>query len=64
MIDFFAHFGLAVGVAIVDVLFCASTTFFVGRKKDADISDQLFINLAIANTVGYAVALSFLILGV
>lgn len=63
MIDFFAHFGLAVGVAIVDVLFCASTTF-LWMGKDADISNKLFINLAIANTVGYAVALSFLILGV
>lgn len=63
MIEFFAHFGLAMGIIIVDVLFCASTTFlWVG--KDADISNQLFINLAIANTIGYAVALSFLILGV
>ena len=63
MIKFFAHFGLAMGIIIVDVLFCASTTFlWVG--KDSDISNQLFINLAIANTVGYAIALSFLILGV
>lgn len=63
MIEFFAHFGLAIGIIFVDVLFCASATF-LWEGKDADILNNLFINLAIANTVGYAVALSFLILGV
>ncbi len=62
MIEFFAHFGLTVGIIIADVLFCASTTF-MWLGKDADISDDLFIILAIANTVGFAITLSFLILG-
>lgn len=62
MIEFFAHFGLAVGIIIADVLFCASTTF-MWSGKDGDISDDLFIILSIANTIGFAIALSFLILG-
>lgn len=61
MIEFFAHFGLAVGIVIADVLFCASTTF-MWSGDDAN-NDDLFIILAIANTVGFAIALSFLILG-
>lgn len=36
MIEFFAHFGLAVGIIFVDVLFCASATF-LWEGKDADI---------------------------
>lgn len=61
MIEFFAHFGLAVGIIIIDVLFCTSTTF-LWTGKDADKSDDLFIILAITNTAGFAIALSFLIL--
>lgn len=62
MIEFFVHFGLAVGIIIADVLFCAFTAF-LWSGKDTDISDDLLIILAITNTAGFAIALSFLILG-
>lgn len=62
MIDFFAHFGFALGFMIVDVLFCAFITLLWSREN-ADISDDLLIVLTVVNTVGFAIALSFLFLG-
>ena len=62
MIGLFAHFGLAVIILIADVLLCAFTTYL--WSKDDDMLDDLFIILAIINTAGFAIALSFLILGV
>ena len=58
MINILAHFGLTILIILVDVLFITFITWI----SEAD-SDEFFVIGCIFNILGFALALSFLILG-
>ena len=56
-----SYFGLTILILFADIVICLGSALLLD-KNDADESSWMI--LAIINTLGFAIALSFLILGV
>ena len=60
MIKFFACFGIAIGILVLDVLSCLFITW-MWAGKDRDFLDDGFIIMAIVNTLGFSIVLAIIV---
>ena len=61
MTDFFAHVGLGIIVVLADIFLCLGGAMLLDKEN---FEETFFIIATIFNIFGFAIALSFLILGV